>query len=306
MKQKILPPKLKSYTKDGRKSVQRIYKSFSKFNELWASEIIYYQQADRGKNKKILLPIFAFKTKRQGNALWIISGIHGEEPAGVNAIVKNIWFLNRLAKKFPLVVIPLANPSGYWRNWRYPNRKYYSKKDYGLSVGDAEFFLPSLKNPKKSRAQNPSSEIAFELNNFIIEMSKKYPPILVLDFHEDTSGRKFYLYLQGKLGVKDPIAEEIIKIARINKFDTYTGGQTNFKQKIINGIVGNTRDGSITELLSSNKIIKNGKIFGGPNAKSVIVVETNPIGIKLKKRIKIHSEIIKNSERFFEMAKETI
>jgi hypothetical protein len=37
-------------------------------------------------SKKIALPIIALRTPKKGKALWVISGIHGEEPAGPNAI----------------------------------------------------------------------------------------------------------------------------------------------------------------------------------------------------------------------------
>ena len=51
------------------------------------------------ENKRKFLPILAFRTRLKGDALWIISGIHGEEPAGVNAIAKNVRYLNKLAKR---------------------------------------------------------------------------------------------------------------------------------------------------------------------------------------------------------------
>ena len=169
MRIKIDLPEIKDYTKDKRIPLQKIYNLFSKFNSNWIGDVIYYQKADYGKNKHLALPILAFRTKKQGNAVWIISGIHGEEPAGPNAIAKNIRFLNRLSKKIPLVIIPLCNPNGYWRNWRYPNRKFMSKNGGPeISVGDSSHFLIDSKNRKKSREEKSPSKVSMALNSYIL------------------------------------------------------------------------------------------------------------------------------------------
>ena len=90
--------------------------------------------------------IKAWRTPHRGEALWILSGIHGEEPAGPNAIAANLASLTQLADAgVPIVVIPLANPNAYRHNWRYPNTPERDwKKGGGYSVGDAEYLLPDL------------------------------------------------------------------------------------------------------------------------------------------------------------------
>ena len=84
----------------------------------------------------------------------MLSGIHGEEPAGPNAIAANLASLTQLADAgVPIVVIPLANPKAYRHNWRYPNTPERDwKKGGGYSVGDAEYLLPDLE-PARSRAR---------------------------------------------------------------------------------------------------------------------------------------------------------
>ncbi len=302
---RFIIPELETYKRDKRLSLTRLYKSFSNLKEkLWKTEVIAYHQADAGKYKNILLPILAFKTRKKGSALWIISGIHGEEPAGPNAIAKNIKLFNRLAKKIPVILLPLCNPSGYWRDWRYPRRKKIQKYGDIESVGASDHLLIDPENPKKPRSNKPCCLEAAKISRFIIKNSKKYSPLVVIDFHEDNSTRKLYIYSQGKLGANDPIAREIVALLRKRGFRFYNKGHTSFNQKINEGIVSNIKDGSIDELLASDKIILNKKKIKGPNARSVIVIETNTVGIPLKKRVKAHSNIIKNLKKFYKIGKD--
>jgi hypothetical protein len=88
------------------------------------------------------LPIIALRSPLDGAAVWIIAGIHGEEPAGPNAIAKTIDEIAALAEHQPMVVIPLCNRYGFARNWRYLNTPVYSKATDGQSVGDSSHLLP--------------------------------------------------------------------------------------------------------------------------------------------------------------------
>lgn len=291
--------KVCTFKKDKRKSVNELYRSFFKLKKTkWISNVLFNQKF-KANEKDISLPILGFKTRRKGNALWIISGIHGEEPAGPNAISKNIKLLNKLSRQIPIVLLPLCNPKGYIKNWRYPGLKKARKNKKIKSVGDSEHYLISLKNPRKPRKKKPSSKEAAAITNYVIKNSKKYPPLLVLDFHEDKGGKGIYIYSQGILGSDDPVAKEIVSILKKRKFQIYKRGNTVFNQEIKNGIVSGINDGSIDELLSSKNIIVKRRIKPGPSAKSVIVIETHIRRIPLKKRIRTHSYILKNSRRFF-------
>lgn len=303
MKLHIRLPKLETYKRDKRKSIEEIYNSFSKLGNNWIGNIIAYQKADSGKNKNILLPIMGFRTKNKGNAIWIIAGIHGEEPAGVNALVKKLSFLNRVGKRIPMVIFPLCNPSGYWRNWRYQNRKKISKSGNTESVGDSDHYLPNLEKPNKAREKKPASKVAGIFSSYVLSLAKKYRPFLVLDLHEDASKRKTYIYSQGRLGANDPIAREIVNILKKRGSRIYERGQTSFNQKIKDGVVSNIHDGSIDELLSSKYIIKGKRRMKGPYARSVIVVETNTVGIPISKRVNIHSKILSKIKKFYNISK---
>jgi len=297
-------PNVTTYKKDGRMPIIDVYKRFSRLKDSrWIKEILCSQRIDLKENKRKSLPILAFRTRQKGDALWIIAGIHGEEPAGVNAIAKNIRYLNRLAKRIPIVLLPLCNPSGYRRDWRYPTQKRISNSKGVPSVGASEHLLIDKKTGK-AQAKKAINKEAEEISSYVIQHSENYKPLLVLDFHEDESAKKQYVYSQGKLKNYDPIARKIVNILKKQGFKFYEKGETSFKEKIIKGVISNINDGSIDELLSSEKIIVDGQIRKGPDAKSVIVIETKTIDVPLKIRVKAHSYILKSSKGIYALAKE--
>lgn len=293
-----------TYKKDNRKPLQYLYESyFNLKNRGWILEDIFVQK-DRIRNDEFFLPIISLRTKNKGKALWIISGIHGEEPAGPNAISKNIKFINKLKKKIPIVIFPLCNPKGYRRNWRYPERKVASRNHkLNKSVGSSVHLLPQSKNSKKPVRKIPDTKEAGAITEKVIKLLKYYPPLLTIDLHEDESRTRPYIYSQGKFGRYDPIAKEIIKILLRNKMPLKLEGRTRFNQSIKEGIVDEVSDGSIDELLAKERIIVNNRILKKPSAKTVIVVETTVHNIPLKKRVKVHSKIIKSIPKFWNMAK---
>ncbi|MGY4884751.1 MAG: hypothetical protein ACP5NZ_04205 [Nanobdellota archaeon] len=300
-------PDVPTYKKDGRMPITEIYKRFSRLKESrWIDEVLCSQRIDLKHDKRLSLPILAFRTRLKGDALWIISGVHGEEPAGVNAIAKNIKYLNKLAKKMPIVLLPLCNPSGYRRDWRYPTLKRRNLKLSPLeipTVSASEHYLINKKTGKP-QAKKPINKESEEISNYIVKYFKYYKPLLVLDFHEDESARKQYIYSHGKLKNYDPIARKIVGILKKHGFKFYEKGMTSFKEKIIKGVVSDINDGSIDELLSSEKIIVDGQIKKGPDAKSVVVVETKTVDIPLKKRVKAHSYILKSIKSIYTLAKD--
>ncbi len=300
-------PNVETYKKDGRMPIVDVYRKLSKLKDSrWIKETLFCQRIDLKENKRKSLPILAFRTRIKGDALWIISGIHGEEPAGVNAIAKNIRYFNKLAKRIPIVLLPLCNPSGYRRDWRYPTAKRESSKWDKLeipTVSASEHFLIDEKTGK-AQAKKPINRESEEISSYIVQHAENYKPLLVLDFHEDESAKKQYIYSQGKLKNYDPIARKIVNILKKRDFKFYEKGRTSSNEKIIKGVVSNIQDGSIDELLSAEKIIVNNQIKDGPDAKSVVVIETRTIDVPLKKRVKAHSYILKSSKGIYALAKE--
>jgi hypothetical protein len=71
-------PNVTTYKKDGRMPITEIYRRLSRLKDSrWIKEILCSQRVDLKENKKKFLPILAFRTREKGDALWIISGIHG-------------------------------------------------------------------------------------------------------------------------------------------------------------------------------------------------------------------------------------
>jgi len=287
-----------SYREDGRHTLWELYKRYSKLEDGWSREVIYWQKSTEGE-----FPALLFKTKKKGPALWVLSGIHGEEPAGPNALYENINILQQLKNEnIPVVFIPMCNPLGYFKNWRYPNE--YRDYNNGTSVGDSEHLL--FNDDYHPRRLSPACSDADQLTKAVLKNINPRPPILSMDFHEDEDSRGSntfsYIYSQGKMGVADPIAKMVVEILTGHDVLLQKNGVTRFGDIIVDGIVNASKDGSIDELLASNVIYKNNSMILKHPTKTVIVVETPSVGVPLEKRVIAHSEIIHHLEMFFHMA----
>ena len=99
-------------------------------------------------------------------------------------------------------------------------------------------------------------------------------------------------------------AGHLVFLLKKQGFKFYEKGFTSSNEKIIKGVISGIKDGSIDELLSAEKIIVNNEIKKGPDAKSVVVIETKTIDVPLKKRVKAHSYILKSSKSVYTLAKD--
>lgn len=120
-------------------------------------------------------PIYQIHLESSANApkkVLITGGVHGDEPAGVEAVLQ---FLERdnteLLKKYAFVVIPCVNPSGYVHNTR-ENRD-------GVDIN-------------RSFETDEVSEVAI-----VKKALGETQFSLAIDFHEDYEATGFYLY-EGK------------------------------------------------------------------------------------------------------------
>ena len=242
----------------------------------WQVETLY---AYPGANEP---QIKAWHTPHRGEALWILSGIHGEEPAGPNAVADNIATIAELAASgVPMVVIPLANPQAYRHNWRYPNTPERDWKKGGYSVGDAEYLLPDLEQGSGPRAAAAPGPETTALTQFVLRMAQHYPPRLVLDLHEDelsTAGG--YIYSQGTQPEDNPVGAEVVRLLQATGIPLRQSGKTRFGEPVVKGVISRDdagapiRDGSIDELLAATEVFVDGSKRAGPAARTVIVVET--------------------------------
>jgi hypothetical protein len=266
------------FTADGRSTLEQLtsrYQSLST-DHGWQMETVYqYPGADAPA-------IRAWRTAHRGEALWILAGLHGEEPAGPNAVAERLPSIVELAASgVPIVVIPLVNPQAYRNNWRYPNTSERDWRKGGYSVGDAEYLLPDLATGERPRAAKPPGPETKALTEFVLRLAESYPPRLVLDLHEDelsTDGG--YIYSQGSRAKDNPVGAEVIRLLRQSGIPIRESGRTRFDEPIIDGVISlddkgqPIRDGSIDELLAATEVFVGGKKTRGPAAATVIVVET--------------------------------
>lgn len=292
-----IPTHIKTYQKDGRASLEELYSAYLKLKEFG---FLVEKITESGS-----LPILSLRTPKEGPACWIISGIHGEEPAGPNALAQKIEVFVYLKEKgIPVVLLPLCNPKGYSRDWRYPNSRRDEKK--GRSVGDSEHLLPDLKNPTQPRKKKPACQEAEALTAWVLKRARKYPPLLVINFHEDEDLTRTspYIYSQGEKGAKDQVAQAIVREIQKSGLPLQMRGKTKFGEEIANGIVVNVSDGSIDEFLAAKKIYYQGKVVEGPGAKSAIVPEIPTVGFPLSQRVAVYEEILKKLGQYWQMVQD--
>ncbi len=276
---------------DGRVPIASIYRAaLSLADRGWTAEIIA-QSAVAGT--AVSLPIVALTSPGKGPAIWILAGIHGEEPAGPNAIAAALEDIARLGATRPVVLLPLLNPQGYARNWRYLNVAAYSKDVDGQSVGDSSHLLPSADDPTQPRAANPSSPEAAAIGNWILARQADYPVRVSVDLHEDNLIDEGYVYSQGARGAGDALAHKAVGVLRENGVPIKMGGTTRFDEPITNGIVGPVTDSSVDELMSARQLVVDGATRPGPAADTVLVLETPAAALPLEQRVAAQAALLR-------------
>ncbi len=295
------------YTTDGRMPLDTIMGRFDTLSTAhgWIAETIHGYPGTEG------IAIKSWRTPHRGEALWILSGIHGEEPAGPNAIAANLASLTQLADAgIPIVVIPLANPNAYRHNWRYPNTPERDwKKGGGYSVGDAEHLLPDLDAGDRPRAAKAPGPETSALTQHVLRLAQLYPPRLVLDLHEDELSQEGgYIYSQGRQADGNPVGAEIIRLLQATGIPLRQSGKTRFGETIVQGVIsrddqgGPIRDGSIDELLAATDVFVDGRKVRGPAAHTVIVVETPAFeGSKFALRVAAQGAVLQHLQELWQL-----
>jgi hypothetical protein len=206
------------------------------------------------------------------------------------------------------------NPSAYRRDWRY----FDEIRDYklGHSVTDSEHLLPQVNNPEKPRLQQPGCETAGQITAWALNTSEKRPPLLVFDHHEDeielynpdsdlVDRNVTYSYANGDPDFLAPICKTITDTLQQMGFPVMNEGTTRFGEKVKDGFVVNSPDGSIDELLASDKYIQNGQVVTKTPAKAVFVIETTrDKDIPLERRMAAHEVVINLYQQVWQRMKE--
>jgi peroxiredoxin Q/BCP len=285
-----LGPPLKTSDADGRRPIQGILLAQDALAETpgWVMETVH---VDAG------LPIRVLRTDKKGPAVWLLAGIHGEEPAPPVAVSLSTAALSRL--DMPAVVFPLCNPVGYAKGWRYPDSP---ERGQGHSVGDSDHLLPGKDG--KPRLTAPASAQSAALTAKVLELAREYPPVLSVDLHEDDHLPAGYIYSQGPKGCADPAAQLVLGKMRELGYPIKLSGKTDFDEKIEGGVVCGVADGSIDELISAPRILRASRAEPGPAGRSVIVAETSSMKMDLARRVRLHRAIIRMLPELFKAARE--
>lgn len=275
---------------DGRAPIEALYRaSLALVDRGWTAEVIA-ESAPAGSAAP--LPIIALTSPGAGPAVWILTGVHGEEPAGPNAVAAAIEDLARLGAARPVVLLPLLNPQGYARNWRYLNVATYAKEVDGQSVGDSSHLLPDAKDAARARSPAASSPEAAAVTAWILARQADYPAEVSIDLHEDSLIDEGYVYSQGTRGARDPLAAAAVGVLRAHGVPIKMSGTTRFDEPIQDGIIGPVTDSSVDELMSAREIIVDGRVLPGPRADTVLVLETPAAALPLAQRVAAQAALL--------------
>ncbi len=265
---------------DGRLSLKELYRKFNELLEAgWTGQQISSQEISVA-GEEITVPIYAFfspaaQTDETLKAI-VIAGIHGTEPAGPNAIAQYMKTLIEIGSQESILLMPMCNPYGYYQN--------ESRNHDDMSVGDSDHLLGI------GKSEEPACREADEITSFLMGLKERINfGTKALDLHEDDfreDPRRYgdsagtYIYVHGEEVDKNPLALEILEMLRENLHPLLEKGKTRFKESIIGGLVTNSHDGSIDELLAIRL-----------RAGIAIVLETYVVGLNdppLEERVKIH------------------
>jgi Succinylglutamate desuccinylase / Aspartoacylase family len=191
------------------------------------------------------LPILAWLNSSTVDDV-LIGGIHGREPAGAVALAAHAERLRELGKTRSILLMPLLNPWGYARHVRYGPS--------GQSVSDSEHCL--------GRAPAPACPEAAAITSFVLDEAHVGPGARVLDLHEDPvyedpayhlDGHGSYLYLSGEGALGHPAAARVRRCLESGPFPLIRDGVTRFGERLVDGVILDTEDGSIDELLARRR-----------------------------------------------------
>jgi hypothetical protein len=223
---------------DGRPSIAEIYQNCDDLLAAdWQRSEITAQLTAEGEQ----LPIYAYFNSDSVDFI-LIGGIHGREPAGAIANSRYAAKLRQLGRDRKILLLPLLNPWGYFHHIRYgPNGQSVSDSDHCLGR------LPVAASPEAAAIT------AFLLNTMTIN-----PGTAVLDLHEDPvyeapdyhlEGWGSYLYISGENCLSHPPSKRVVRCLETSVLPLIREGTTRFGERLVDGIIVNTEDGSIDELL---------------------------------------------------------
>ena len=236
-----LPPDcdLASPAGDGRPTLAEVLSAFDPLRLAgWREIEIATQSAPSGGT----LPIRAYVSAEPVDAV-LIGGIHGREPAGALALARYVPRLLKRRGTPGLLVMPLLNPWGYLHHIRYGPS--------GASVSDSDHLL--------GRLPGPACPEAAAITAFVMDGVRIRPGAAVLDLHEDPvyeapdyrfEGSGSYMYVTGEGAMAHPASRRVRDCLDRSRLPLVREGLTRFGERLTDGIIVDTADGSIDELLA--------------------------------------------------------
>ena len=224
---------------DGRPSIADVHRSCDVLlGAGWQRLEIAAQVTESGES----LPILAYFNSMSTDHV-LIGGIHGREPAGAVALSRYAERLAELGRSRSILLLPLLNPWGYSRHVRYGPS--------GQSVSDSDHLL--------GRSEAPACPEAAAITAFVLDAARVNPGAAVLDLHEDPvyeepgyrlEGDGSYLYVTGEGAREHPVARRVHRCLEASAFPLVMEGVTRFGERLVEGFIVDTEDGSIDELLA--------------------------------------------------------
>jgi hypothetical protein len=227
---------------DGRPPIAEIHRACDALLASgWRRVEVTAQVTERGER----LPVLAWLNAASVDRV-LVGGIHGREPAGAVALARYAPRLVDHGRAHGILLLPLLNPWGYSRHVRYGPS--------GQSVSDSDHWL--------GRAPSPACPEAAAITAFVMDAVRIEPGAAVLDLHEDPvyeapeyhlEGRGSYLYVSGEGGLDHPVARRVRRCLESSSQPLVREGVTRFGERLVDGVVVDTEDGSIDELLARKR-----------------------------------------------------
>ncbi len=273
---------------DQRLSIAQLYVRFDQLMKYgWHRELVCVQRATTPVGL-LLIPIFAYRSPasleiQTVNDLFI-SGIHGREVAGPEAIATVVPELILFGRVRSITLLPCCNAVGRTINERYsPN---------GKSVADADHLLQL----HCQAACQEAAAIGDFLNSIPIG-----PRTRVIDLHEDPvyedpedkrgpNSTGTYIYVDGHNHPQDHDLT-LTSLATLAKAGVplVRNGQTRFGERINSGMVVFTDDGSMDQYLAV--------IRGASPVITTEILVTSPNTPSRQQRVYLYSQLLQASFR---------